>query len=69
VRRWVPLLLALPLIAGCASLNDSLVRIWFRDRALGDRVNSQIREGLGKRESAPPEVLPKRPAPAFLDQG
>jgi Mn-dependent DtxR family transcriptional regulator len=69
VRRWVALLLALQFLAGCAGLNDALVRAWFLDHHLSDRVNSQIREGLERRMSAPAEVLPKKPAPAFLDQG
>ena len=65
-----PLLLALPLLAGCAALNDALVRSLFEDRNLSDRVNGQIREGLERRQSAPEQQVPaKRPAPAFLDQG
>jgi len=68
VRRTGPLLLAFLLLSGCGALNDSLVRFWFQDRELGERVNSQIREGLERRMSAPAEV-PKIPAPAFLDQG
>ena len=64
-----PLILAPLLFAGCAELNDSLVRFWFEDRNLSDQVSSQIREGLQRRESAPAPALPKRPAPAFLDQG
>jgi hypothetical protein len=68
IRRF-PLLLALPLLAGCATLNDALVRGWYQDLNLGDRVNSQIREGLEKRRSAPVKALPQRSAPAFLDQG
>jgi hypothetical protein len=69
VRSWCPLLLALPLLAGCSSLNDQLVRIWFEDRELGNRVKSQIWEGLERRQVAPEHVRPKRAAPAFLDQG
>ena len=72
MKRWTPLLallLAPLLLSGCAALNDALVRRWYGDRGLSDRVNSQIREGLEKRMSAPERVLPKRPAPAFLDQG
>jgi hypothetical protein len=72
MKRWtplLPLLLAPLLLSGCAALNDSLVRSWYGDRDLGDRVNSQIREGIERRMSAPEQVLPKRPAPAFLDQG
>lgn len=56
------------LLTGCAELNDSLVRAWFMDRKLGNRVGTQIREGLEKREQAPVPVQP-RPAPEFLDQG
>jgi hypothetical protein len=65
----IPLLLGLLLLGGCSSLNDALVRSWMRDRELGERVNTQIREGLERRRSAPEKVLPKKPAPAFLDQG
>jgi len=69
VKFWRMVLLALPLVAGCAALNDSLVHIWFQDRSLSNRVNRQIREGLKKRLSAPERVSPKIPAPAFQDQG
>ena len=69
MKRRGPLLLALLLLAGCSALNDALVRTWFQDRDLSDRVSSQIREGLKKRMSAPAQPLPHRPAPAFLDQG
>jgi len=63
------LLVALLSLAGCAQLNDSLVRIRFEDRNLSNRMNSEIREGLEKRKSAPEQVQPRRPAPAFLDRG
>ncbi|GFO70582.1 hypothetical protein GMLC_41610 [Geomonas limicola] len=56
------------LLTGCAELNDSLVRAWFMDHQLGNRVGTQIREGLKKREQAPVPVQP-RPAPDFLDEG
>ena len=69
MKRQAPLLLTLLLLSGCGALNDSLVRIWFQDLELGSRVNSQIREGLKRRMSAPATELPKRPAPVFLDQG
>ena len=69
MKRVVSLLLALPLLAGCSALNDTLVRIWYQDRGFGERVNSQIREGLERRRFAPAKVLPSKPAPAFLDQG
>lgn len=69
MRYAARLLLALPLLAGCAELNDALVRRMLEDRGLGNRVNSQIREGLERRRSAPAPRLPKREAPAFLDQG
>lgn len=65
-RHWA--LLAALFITGCAELNDTLVRTWFMDRKLGNRVGTQIREGLEKREQTPVPVQP-RPAPEFLDQG
>ena len=64
-----PLILAPLLLPGCAALNDSLVRFRFEDRNLSGQINSRIREGLQRRDSAPAPELPKRPAPAFLDQG
>lgn len=67
--RRALLLLGTLFFAGCASVNDSLVRMWFQDTELGDRVNSQIRRGLDKRMSTPEKALPKKSAPAFLDQG
>lgn len=63
------LLLALLLLSGCAGLNDALVRSWLQDRELGNRINSQIREGLKRRMTAPAPVSPGRPAPPFLDRG
>jgi hypothetical protein len=69
VKFWRMVLLTLPLVAGCAALNDSLVRTWHQDRSLSNRVNRQIREGLERRLSAPERVSPKTPAPAFQDQG
>jgi len=65
-RCWT--VLAALLFSGCAELNDSLVRTWFMDRQLGNRVGTQIREGLEKRERAPVPTTP-RPAPEFLDEG
>lgn len=69
MKFWRTAILALPLMTGCAALNDSLVHIWYRDRGLSNRVNRQIREGLERRLSAPEQELPKIPAPAFQDQG
>jgi hypothetical protein len=69
VKFWRTALLALPLLAGCAALNDSLVHFWFQDRGLSHRVDRQIREGLEKRLSAPGKAPAQLPAPAFLDQG
>jgi hypothetical protein len=63
------MLLALLLLSGCEALNDSLVRLWFQEPGLSNRVNSQIREGLIRRMSAPAAQAPRRPAPAFLDLG
>jgi hypothetical protein len=69
VRRCILPLLAFLLLSGCETLNDTLVRQRFKERGLSDRVNDQIREGLERREAAPPAKVPARPAPAFLDQG
>jgi hypothetical protein len=69
VKFWRTAILALPLVAGCAALNDSLVHIWYQDRSLSNRVSRQIREGLERRLSAPERVQPKLPAPAFQEQG
>ena len=60
--------LALLLLSGCETLNDTLVRQWFKDSGLSHKVKDQIREGLERRKSAPVNI-PARPAPAFLDQG
>lgn len=69
MKGWPTLLLTVLVLSGCESLNDSVVRVWFQDRALGHRVHDQIREGLQRRLSAPPAPLPKTTVPAFLDQG
>jgi len=69
MRGLTGVVLASLVLGGCAELNDSLVRSWFKDRELGDRVSSQIREGLERRQAVPQPELPKRPAPAFLDEG
>ena len=68
MRRFRPLLLGFVLLSGCETLNDTLVRQWFRDPALSHRMNYQIREGLERRDAAP-EQVPKLPAPGHLDQG
>lgn len=62
------LLLALVFLSGCESLNGLVVRQMFKDSSLGRRVGDQIRDGLERREKAPPEA-PREQAPAFLDQG
>jgi hypothetical protein len=63
------LLSALAFLSGCETLNDALVRQSLKDRGLSHRLDFQIREGLEKRMAAPPVNAPRRPAPAFLDQG
>ena len=67
-RLWIalPALLWLP---GCASLNDTLVRMRFYDSGFSRGVHRQIRDGLDRREGRPPLSLQQMPAPAFLDQG
>ena len=67
--RRTALLSAILLLGGCAALNDSLVRMWFQDQGLSDRINTQIREGLERRRSAPEQNVPRQPAPVFIDQG
>lgn len=70
VKRLSPwLLLALALLPGCEALNGALVRQSLKQWGLSRRLDSQIREGLEKRMTAPPAKTPTRPAPAFLDQG
>lgn len=70
-RRFplLPLLALSLLLGGCESLNETLVRQWFLDRGLSHEVGTRIREGLQRREEAPPRTGPIRPAPEFLDQG
>lgn len=68
MKRWAVLVLFL-FLAGCASVNDAIVRRWFQDTGYGDQVNSQIRRGLERRMSAPQRVVPKEASPEFLDQG
>jgi hypothetical protein len=69
VMRFGLLSLALALLSGCETLNDAVVRQWFRDSGLSRRISNQIREGLEIREDAPPATLPAIPAPPFLDEG
>jgi len=69
VRRFSLLLLALALLPGCETLNDAVVRHYFKDPGLSRRTSHQIREGLERREQAPPAKGPGTPAPAFLDIG
>lgn len=69
MRRLNILLLMLVLLSGCETINDAIVRQWHKDSGLGRRVNYQIREGLERREGAPPARGPKFPAPAFMDEG
>jgi hypothetical protein len=57
------------LLSGCESVNDALVRRWLMEPGLSRRVNSQIREGLERRNAAPSGRAPRTPAPEFLDEG
>ena len=69
MRRLGLLIPALALLSGCEGLNETLVRQLFRDSGLSNRVYYQIREGLERREAAPPARLPQNPAGDFPDQG
>lgn len=69
--RLLGVIIVATLLSGCESLNDVLVRQWFLDHGMSNKVGNQIREGLDRRMSAPPPkpAAPRRPAPEFLDQG
>ncbi|WP_226377622.1 hypothetical protein [Citrifermentans bremense] len=69
VTRRLLLLCALALLAGCESLNDTLVRQMYIDHGVSREVGDQIREGLERRQKAPAAKLPRKPAPPFLDLG
>jgi hypothetical protein len=62
------LLLALPLLSGCQTINEALVRQIHKEPGLSRRMNTQIREGLEKRKAAPPGSIPRRTAPGNMDQ-
>lgn len=65
-----PLLLcAIALLAGCESLNETLVRQMFIDHGVSREVGDQIRKGLERRQKAPAAERPREPAPPFLDLG
>lgn len=63
------LLSALVVLPGCESLNETLVRQMFIDHGVSREVSEQIKEGLKRRQKAPPAELPRKDAPPFLDQG
>jgi hypothetical protein len=69
VRRLNLLLLALALLSGCETLNDTLVRETHKDWGINRRARAQIWKGLERRKEAPPQRAPTEPAPAFMDQG
>lgn len=62
------LLLALPLLSGCETINEALVRQIHKEPGLSRRINNQIREGLERKKAAPPGSIPKRTAPGNMDQ-
>ncbi|GFO57024.1 hypothetical protein GMSM_40310 [Geomonas sp. Red276] len=71
-RAWSGRLIALATllaVTGCESINDAVVRSWLMDSGLGNRVSKQIKEGLKKKEAAPPVTGPRFPAPQGMDQG
>lgn len=63
------LLLALLSLPGCETLNDLIVRQMLKEPGVSGKVRDQIREGLEKREKAPPTERPQQPPPPFMDQG
>jgi hypothetical protein len=69
VKSFSLLLLPLLLLSGCQTVNDAFVRRWLMEPGLSRRLNSQIREGLQRRNAAAPARIPGRPAPEFIDQG
>jgi hypothetical protein len=68
VRSLLALLLALPLLSGCETINEALVRQIHKEPGLSRRMNNQIREGLERRKAAPPGTVPRRTAPGNMDQ-
>ncbi|MBJ6750685.1 hypothetical protein [Geomonas anaerohicana] len=64
------MLLLLPalLLPGCETLNDAMVRHMLKEPGMSGRISDQIRDGLQRREKAPPATVPEAPPP-FLDQG
>ena len=62
------LLLALPFLSGCETINEALVRQIHKEPGLSRRMHNQIREGLERRKAAPPGSIPKRTAPGNMDQ-
>ncbi|MBJ6723092.1 hypothetical protein [Geomesophilobacter sediminis] len=69
--RLVAIFLAAALLAGCESVQDSLVRQYFLDQGMSDQYGTYIREELERKMAAPPpaNLAPRRIAPQSLDQG
>ncbi|MBU5636600.1 hypothetical protein KOM00_07605 [Geomonas sp. Red69] len=63
------LLLMLLFLPGCETLNDAMIRYTLKEPGLSGRISDQIREGLKKREQAPPTARPQETPPPFMDQG
>ncbi len=63
------LLLGFLLLTGCETLNEAAVRYMMKEPGMSGEVLDQIREGLQKREQAPPTKRESLPASPFLDQG
>ena len=61
-------LLAALLLSGCETINDTLVRLKFKDWGASRSVRQQIREGLERRMDVVP-AGPKELAPPFMDLG
>lgn len=69
MKRRLLLLCALVLLAGCESLNETLVRQMYIDHGISRKASGQIRKGLERRQLAPAAKQPREPAPPFLDLG
>lgn len=68
---WGRLLLAVAFLSltGCETLNEAMVRHMMKEPGVSGEVLDQIRDGLQRREQAPPEKRESLPASPFLDQG
>lgn len=70
MKRFPLVVLALGVLCGCDTVNDTMVRRVHQDHRLGYEVNEQIMEGLRRRMAEPSPTDTAHPAaPSGLDQG